>query len=195
MSTHITVSDDLTRTDWGPAMRMLPARWQKAVLALFATRGNKSAAYRAAGFNASGIKSVKANAWRLFQDDRVRAAVRETAVRFIDLSEPEVLGTVLEIMRDSGAKAADRLSAARAIWDRANPVLNKTKIEVEHHLSVDETDMAHYRALQKLGAPHSAFLDRFGFNGLPRVEAMVAAEDLKHKVIEGSFQEVTPDGK
>ena len=41
-------------------------------------------------------------------------------------------------------------------------------------------------ALRSLGAPHDAFLARFGPNGLARVEALIAAEDAKRREIEGA---------
>jgi hypothetical protein len=41
----------------------------------------------------------------------------------------------------------------------------------------------------------STFIARFGHNGLPRVEAMVAAEDARHKLIETDYQEVATDGE
>lgn len=191
--TDLTTISNEPVAEFGPAMRALHTRWQRAVLALFETRGNKTAALRIAGYKADNLNSIKATAWKVFADDRVRAAVREVAIRYIDLAEPELLPTVLDIMRDTKAKAADRLKAAAMVWDRANPMLTKHKIEVEHHLSVDETDMLHYRGLQKLGAPQSKFFERFG-NSLPRVEALVAADDAKHKVIEADYQEIT-DGE
>ncbi len=181
--------------EFGPAMRVLHTRWQRAVLALFQTRGNMTAALELAGYKSDNRNSIKATAWKIFHDDRVRAAVRETAARMIETTEPELLATTLDIMRDAGTDARDRLMATRMIWDRANPVLNRTKIEVEHHLSVDETDMQHYRALQKLNAPQTAFIARFGHNGLPRVEAMIAADDAKHKQIETDYHEVGTDGE
>jgi hypothetical protein len=125
--------------EFGPAMRALPLRWQRAVTALFVTKGNRSAALRAAGYKAKP-NSLHVLASRIFADDRVRAAVREVAARMIEIAEPELLATTLDIMRDTDNRAADRLAAARMVWDRANPVLNKTKIEVEHHLSSDELD-------------------------------------------------------
>jgi hypothetical protein len=169
----------------GPAMRALPLRWQKAVTALFLTKGNRSAALRAAGYGAKG-NSLHVLASRMFADERMRAAVREVALQTIETSEPELLATTLDIMRDTATRPADRLAAARMVWDRANPVLNKTKIEVEHHLSSDELDVQHYRALQKIGAPQEAFVARFGHNGLARVQAMILAEEAKQKQIESS---------
>jgi hypothetical protein len=181
----------------GPAMRALNPRWQKAVTALFVTKGNRSAALRVAGYKAKP-NGLHVLASRIFADDRVRAAVREVAARMIEIAEPELLATTLDIMRDTGTRPADRLAAARMVWDRANPVLNKTKIEVEHHLSSDELDQQHYRALQRLGAPQTAFLARFGHNGLARVQAMILAEEAKQKqiengvgvVVDGEFEEV-----
>ena len=40
---------DTLQPEFGPAMRALAPRWQKAVMALFLTKGNRSAALRAAG--------------------------------------------------------------------------------------------------------------------------------------------------
>jgi hypothetical protein len=167
----------------GPAMRALPLRWQRAVTALFVTKGNRSAALRAAGYKAKPA-SLHVLASRIFADDRVRAAVREVAARMIEIAEPELLATTLDIMRDTDNRAADRLAAARMVWDRANPVMSKHKIEVEHHVTDAEKEIQHYRALQRLGAPREAFLARFGANGLARVEAMIVAKDAKLKQIE-----------
>jgi hypothetical protein len=179
----------------GPAMRALPLRWQRAVTALFVTKGNRSAALRAAGYKAKP-NSLHVLASRIFADDRVRAAVREVAARMIEIAEPELLATTLDIMRDTDNRAADRLAAVRMVWDRANPVMTKHKVEVEHHLSSAELDVQHYRALQKIGAPQEAFLARFGHNGLARVQTMILAEEAKQKQIEatatidGEFEEV-----
>jgi hypothetical protein len=173
-------------------MRALPPRWQKAVMALFACGGNQSLAYRLAGMGGKDASpvgpattAVRANSTRLFADPRVRAAIREYAITQIDVAEPEVMHTVLEIMRNANERPADRLKAAAMIWDRAAPVVNKLRVDVEHHLSVNELDVKHFRALAKLGAPRQAFIDRFGVNGLARVEALVTADDLRQKQIEG----------
>jgi hypothetical protein len=101
--------------------------------------------------------------------------------------------TVLGIMRDANEKGGDRLRAAAMIWDRAAPVVNKLKVDIEHHLSVNELDVKHYRALQRLGAPHQAFIDRFGVNGLARVEALVTADDQRQKQIEGPSDAIDAD--
>jgi hypothetical protein len=167
----------------GPAMRALHPRWQRAVTALFLTKGNRSAALRAAGYKAKP-NALHVLASRIFADARVRAAVREVCLQTIETSEPELLATTLAIMRDTATRPADRLAAARMVWDRANPVMTKHKVEVEHHLSSDELDVQHYRALQKIGAPQEAFLARFGHNGMARVQAMILAEEVKLKQIE-----------
>jgi hypothetical protein len=98
-------------------------------------------------------------------------------------SEPELIAVTFEILRDTAQDPKARLSAARLLWDRARPITTQHKIAVEHHVSSDQLDEQHYRALQRIGAPESAFLARFGFNGLSRVRALVAAEDRKQKQI------------
>jgi hypothetical protein len=168
----------------GPAMRILPPRWRVAVLALFETKGDRTAAIFAAGYRAKP-DSLKVMASRIFADDRVRLAVAEECKRRIDTSEPEVLETVAGIMRDPTEKSADRLRAAAMIWDRSNPVMTKHQVNVTHTLSVEETEIQHFRALQKLGAPQEAFMNRFGPNGLARVQALIAAENAKTKDVEG----------
>jgi hypothetical protein len=156
----------------------LPARWRLAVLALFEMKGDRTAAILAAGYRAKPA-SLNVMASRIFADDRVRLAVAEECKRRIDTTEPEILETVAAIMRNPAEKATDRLRAAAMIWDRANPVMTKHQISVEHHVTQDEKDIQHYRALKSLGAPRDAFLARFGPNGLARVEALVLAEDAK----------------
>lgn len=184
--------------EYGPAMRAISPKWRLAVEALFATRGDMTKAIELAGYRGTR-ESLKVMASRIFADNRVRMAVKEVCNQRLDISEPEVLMATLEIAHNPGEKAADRLRALGMIWDRANPIMSKHKIEVEHHLSTDDRDIQHYRALQKIGAPRDAFLARFGPNGLSRVEAMIAAEDAKHREIEGptidvEFTEVAPDG-
>lgn len=184
MSKALAVKPREPVPEMGPAMRVLHPRWRVAVLALFETKGDRTAALRLAGYRGKP-ESLYASASRLFADDRVRLAVAEECKRRIDTSEPEILTTVQEIMRNPEEKANDRLRAAAMIWDRANPVMTKHKIEVEHHVTQDEKDIQHYRALKKLGAPLEAFINRFGPNGIARVEALVLAEDAKVQNLAG----------
>jgi len=182
--------------EFGPAMRALRPRQQRAVMALFQTRGNRTEAMRLAGYGHKTAASFKSHASSFFQQDNVRAAVREVAEREISLAEPELLALVWEIARDTGESARDRLRAMAMLFDRANPILHKHQINVQHHLSADELDVTHYRALQKLGAPQQAFLDRFGVNGIERVKQLVYLEDKKQEraekqqAIDGEFEEV-----
>lgn len=171
--------------EMGPAMRVLHPRWQRAVIALFATNGDRTKALRLAGYVAKP-RSMKVMAHRIFADDRVRAAIRETVGVNLDIAEPEMLGTTLSILRNVGEKASDRLSAIRMIWDRTNPVINKHKLDIEHHVTSDERDIAHYTALKKLGAPPEAFTARFGVHGIARVEALILAEEAKRHEIEAT---------
>jgi hypothetical protein len=176
----------------GPALRVLPPKWRDAVEALFLTEGDQTKAARMAGYGGKPA-SLKVTASRLFNDDRVRRAIKEECNRRIDTAEPELLAVVRGIMRNNQEKAADRLRAASMVWDRANPVMTKHKIEVEHHLTDDERDVQHWHGLKKLGAPPDAFIARFGPNGLARVEALVLAEEAKRREIEGSNNSIEVD--
>jgi hypothetical protein len=178
--------------EFGPAMRALPLRWQRAVTALFITGGNKTQALRHAGYQAKP-NSLHVMATRIFADDRVRAAVKEVAARQIDIAEPELLSTTLAIMRDQNEPARDRLRAVAMVWDRANPVVSKHKLEVEHHVSSDERDIQHYQALRRLGAPEEAFVARFGHAGMARVQALIAAEESKQRQITGGEDPIDAD--
>lgn len=183
----------------GPAMRVLPEKWRRAVDALFLVEGDRSKALRLAGY-AGKSQSIHVMASRIFADDRVRRAIREECNRRIDSCEPELIAVTRKILHDGAEKAADRLRAAGMLWDRSNPVVHKHQIEVEHHLTDDERDIQHYRALKKLGAPQEAFLARFGPNGIARVEAFVVAEEAKRRqleapaaVIDADFERITDD--
>jgi hypothetical protein len=166
-------------------MRVLPARWRVAVLALFDVKppGDRTAAIVFAGYKGKA-DSLNVMASRIFADDRVRAAIAEECRRRIDTSEPETIAVVRGIMHDPDEKSADRLRAAGMMWDRARPVETRHRIDVEHHVTQDDRDVQHYRALKTLGAPPEAFLARFGPNGLARVEALVLAEQSKVQAIE-----------
>jgi hypothetical protein len=168
----------------GPAMAALPAKWQACVDALFLTNGEQTKAIEIAGYKGKR-ESLRVMASRIFSDDRVRLAVREECVKRIDVSEPELLAQTFSILRNVGENTRDRLNAIAMVWNRANPVLHKTKIGVEHVLTDDERDIRHWRALKKLGAPLEAFISRFGANGIARVEALVLAEEAKQREIEG----------
>jgi hypothetical protein len=168
----------------GPAMRALSPRWQRCVECLFLTDGDRTKAIRLAGYKGTP-ESLRVMACRIFRDDRVRAAIREECAKEIEITEPELISINRSIYRNVGEKAADRLRAVGMMWDRANPVMTRHEISVEHHLSSDERDVQHYRALKKLGAPLDAFVARFGPHGVARVEAMVLAEEAKQREIEG----------
>jgi hypothetical protein len=164
-------------------MRLLPPQWARAVDALFLSGGDRSKALVIAGYEGKPA-SINVMASRIFGDARVRAAIKEECLYRIDASEPELYAITMNILRDTGEKAADRLRAIEMVWSRANPVMTRHKIEVEHHMTDDERDIRHWHALKKLGATADAFLARFGPNGLPRVEALVLAEEAKRREIE-----------
>jgi phage terminase small subunit len=190
----VTEESDKPPIEFGPCMRALKPQQQKAVLALFQTEGNRTKAMAIAGYSTNSHKSLKSHASAFFRNERVRAAVREVAEHEIAIAEPELLALTWRIARDVGTAPRDRLRAIGMVWDRTNPVLHKHEVKVGVHLTAEEIDSQHYRALQKLNAPEQAFLDRFGINGLQRVKEVVAIEDARQRrkdAIDGEFVEVT----
>jgi phage terminase small subunit len=194
----VTVNGAVTENDkppieFGPCMRALKPQQQRAVLAVFHTEGNRTEAMALAGYSTKSHKSLKSHASAFFRNERVRAAVREVAEHEIAIAEPELLALTWKIARDVGTAPRDRLRAVGIIWDRTNPVLHKHEVRVGVHLTAEEIDVTHYRALQKLNAPQQAFLERFGVNGIERVRQLVYAQDEKQKrrdAIDGEFTEV-----
>jgi phage terminase small subunit len=190
----MTEESDKPPVEFGPCMRALKPQQQRAVLALFQTEGNRTQAMALAGYSTNSHKALKSYASAFFRNERVRAAVREVAEHEIAIAEPELLALTWRIARDVGTAPRDRLRAIGMVWDRTNPVLHKHEVKVGVHLTAEEIDSQHFRALQKLNAPEQAFLDRFGINGLQRVREMVAIEDARQKredAIDGEFTEVT----
>ena len=183
--------------EYGPCMRVLHLRWQRAVLMLFVAKGNQTKAIELAGYEGKP-DVLKVTASRIYNQDSVRAAIAEQMRSRIDISEPEVFEIVASIMRDPKEKAADRLRASAMIWDRSNPVMTKHEIVVSHQMTDEERDIRHWLALKKIGAPQDAFLARFGPNGIARVEALVLAEEAKRRELEAGtinvdYEEIIPD--
>jgi hypothetical protein len=169
----------------GVAMRALIPRHRQAVLELFNTRGNRTEALRRCGYGgtnaARSLRNLHCEASKFFADRRVRAAIREECLARLEYIEPEILENVRAIGNDEKVKPADRLRALGMIWDRSRPVESTHRIEIEHHLTNDERDVAHYVAMKKMGVGPDAFLRRFGAAGIARVEAMVAAEAARRQ--------------
>jgi len=166
---------------------------------LFVAKGNQTKAIELAGYEGKP-ESLRVTAHRIFTQDSVRAAIAEQMRSRIDISEPEVFEIVASIMRDPKAKEADRLRASAMLWDRSNPVMTRHEIVVSHQMSDEERDIRHWLALKKIGSPQSAFLARFGPNGIARVEAMVRAEEAKRRELEAGtinveYEEVMPDAQ
>jgi hypothetical protein len=172
----------------GPCMRALSARHQMAVRALFEFGGNRTAALRACGYGAGDSirqkRNLNSEASKFFADRRIRAAIREECAARLEYIEPELLANVTSIANSKREKAADRLRALAMLWDRSRSIEGKHHISVEHSITNDERDIAHFVAMKRIGAPPDAFR-RFGANGLARVEALVAAEEARRRQLDG----------
>jgi hypothetical protein len=90
-------------------------------------------------------------------------------------------------MRDPNNK--DRVRAAQAILDRADPLQTAHRIDVVHkQVSPEEEMLEEYKAMLALGVSRDKLRDVFGGNMLPRLERKLSD---KAKVIDG---EVINDG-
>jgi hypothetical protein len=180
----LEILPDEVGIETGPAMRALSPRHRQAVIELFNTGGNRTEALRRCGYGGKP-DNLNSHASKFFSDRRVRAAIREQCEAKLQYIEPELLEAVAAMARDEKVKSADRLRALAMLWDRSRPVESKHQIEITHTVSDDERDVAHFRALQRIGAPEEAFQRRFGSNGLERVKLLVLAEDSRQRQLDG----------
>lgn len=175
-------------------MQALPARWQRAVIGLFITGGNKTAALRLAGYKADNRASIRVTASKIFADARVKAAVLEECGNRLATDAPEMLSLVAGIARDNEARDADRLAAARIYLDRGLPLMTTHRVDVTHRtIDPDQEALEELRAARKLGATRETLIGLYGPNGLDRLEALEVLDDARRadaaKVIEHQSEE------
>ena len=172
--------------DLGEAMRQLNER-QRAFVRAYVIHppGNGALvnSYIAAGYGTpeSNRATLAKNAHHLSRDPKIIAAVREEAQALLRLGHPEAVNVLYEVMRDGNHK--DRVRAAAAILDRADPLQTAHRIDVVHkQISPEDEMLEEYRAMLKLGVTHEKLREVFGGNTLPRLERRLAEEA---RVIDG----------
>jgi hypothetical protein len=193
------------KQDWGqlgPAMRALPNEaWRSACHSLVTGpggHGKYAAAARAAGL---GKGSTPANvaklAWKIFQDDRMIAAIAEEARKHLRGAHPEAVSALHNMIRDPEHRGHGR--AVLALLDRVDPVVSKQNIEVTHRVvNPDEEALEELRALRQLGVSREKMVETFGGNGLARLERLEATDMARRsseaKIIDGHVIEVQANG-
>lgn len=121
---------------FGPAMAKLSPQQRAWVLAFIKTgpAQNGTAACYAAGYGQDSPteeqrnQACRTSGARLKRDPRILAAIKEVSEDAFKLAAYEATATQLEIMRDSSAKASDRLKATEAILARSGmQIVQKTE--------------------------------------------------------------------
>jgi len=104
----------------GPKMRALGTERQREFVRQLVgqTKRNASAAYRAAGYK-PGAKAVSVDAYQLYHDERIQAALMEETRRQMHGIAPAAVMVAEAIMNNEDAKDDVRLKAAFGFMDRA----------------------------------------------------------------------------
>jgi hypothetical protein len=176
----------------GPAMRKLPNdKWRAFVVAYVTGKpgvGAITRAARLAGFR--GKEHLRKRAWILAHDDRMVAAIAETAKKVIRAGAPEAVNALMALVRNPEHR--DHARAIAMILARTDPEVQYGVQEVVHKVAdPDEEALEELQAVRKLGASREKLLELFGPNGLDRLEAMEARRAAAAKVIDGDAIEVS----
>lgn len=183
-----------------PALQALPSRQQQLFvlhMVFDVAEDNHAAAARAAGYGKpdSTPETMAKIAQRLLVNGAVQAAVLEVGRRYLSSLIGKALRTCDTIMSDEKNRPQDRLRAAQAVLDRTLPAQSSVNMQVDHF---HHHDVDHHRAaldalkyLKSLQVPHEVLVSQFGYSGLARYEAQLAAEDEKAgRLIEGRAEAV-----
>jgi phage terminase small subunit len=136
----------------GAAMHGLPNDKMRAFVRHYVLdyeHGAPARAYLAAGYSPSP-KNAHVDAWKLLQDERIIAAIAEEAKKVLRAAHPAAVKVIYEIMADKDHK--DRLKAATALLERADPATTSHHIDVLHRtVDPDQEALENLAALRKLG--------------------------------------------
>ena len=183
--------------DLGPHMTALSDRERRFVWAYLLNGGNGAEAARMAGYS-DRAEGAKVRACMLMQREKVIAAMNEVAWR--DMRGAALLAALrLKQMLDK-PDHPDHTKAIGMVLSRVG-YSEKTAHEVLHKVEGPaDRDMAaveDLRMLKRLGVPREKLIEMYGFSGLGRYEAMLAAADAKAlpAPVDAEFTEVADDAK
>jgi hypothetical protein len=182
-------------------MKALPKdQWREFVYHYVRQPPQKGAlveAYRHAGFGKGGTPANQAKgAWRLSRDERVIAAITEESKKILRVAYPEGANALVNLIRNPTHKEHGR--AIAMLMDRVFPSETRHNIEVVHKtIDPDSEAIEELRALRQLGTSHEKLIELFGASGLPRIEALEAADAARRaesaKVVNDvKYEDVTP---
>ena len=171
----------------GAAMRSLPNdRWRKFVELYVQDTGHGASvrAYRGAGFGSSP-KNAHVDAYKLLQDDRIKAAVAEESKKILRGAHPLAVKALLNLVNDPTHR--DHGRAVALLLGRVDPETTKQDIGVTHRieLSPDEQALEEYEAMIALGVGADKLRALFGGNSLPRLQRMLEVKLARAKIVDG----------
>jgi len=157
--------------EWGPKMAALPSdKWRDFVVALFESdgppegKGRKIWAVERAGFGkgdgTSTNKVLSTIANRIFQDQRIKAAIREYAEMYSHRILPAAMRAVKHGIYDNAHK--DHARFAGMILDRTIPVETVSTVKIEDHRRAVAAEQIE-RAIARI----EALARRAGITALP----------------------------
>jgi hypothetical protein len=184
--------------EYGPAMKSLPnARWRAFVEFYLMEKpsragmfSNAAAAARRAGFGTpkSSTRAMAHIGWRKLADARIQEAIAEESRKLLRSGHPEAVKALQSMISDPAHPGHAR--AVGMLLDRCHPIESRQQIEVTHKIVDPDTEaLEELRALRALNTPHDKMLEVFGVNGMDRLLALEAADQVRRadaaKVIDG----------
>jgi phage terminase small subunit len=184
----------------GPAMRELSAQQQDFVRALLMQKpgyGAPTRAARQAGYGRGSKPSTLSKmAHQMTRNPRIVAAIAEEAKKIVrGIGHADAVNALLALVRNPEAK--DHARAVSEILARVDPIVSKQFIDVTHRaIDPDQEALEELRAARELGATREKLIKIFGGNGLDRLEALEAADNMRRsnnaKVIDAKIVEQAP---
>jgi hypothetical protein len=183
--------------EFGPAMKALPnSRWRAFVeFYLLSTQGHgaQAAAARRAGFGSpkSTPRAMAHIGWRLMRDQRIIEAVAEESRKLLRSGQPEAVKALHAMVRNADHPGHTR--AVGMLLDRCDPIESRQQIEVTHKIvDADVEALEELKALRQLGTSDQKLIELFGCNGMDRLLALEAADQVRRadaaKLIDGTIE-------
>jgi hypothetical protein len=108
-------------------------------------------------------------------DEKVIAAIAEESKKILHVAYPEGANALVNLIRDPEHREHGR--AIALLMDRVFPAETRHNIEVVHKtIDPDIEAIEELRALRQLGTSRAKLIELFGVSGLPRIEALEAAD-------------------